>query len=253
MWMSNAAGGVTTPAKLNLRGQSGGGLYLYDGMDVLSSSSSVPYISSHHAAGLQMTSYSGILYLVASNNELRIQSMFNTVINVGASGGGGKYLNLQQDSAPYASTLSGSANLILQTDGNLFKVSSASKYKILPEVMVLDDRLLDEVAVKDWIDLGMAERFADTFNQMGPMTEQQDREFRALSLERIPGAIAEDVEAAGGDRFVVRGLDGQVESLMYDRFALARTEILKARVAEQAAEIAELRNLINELSARIPA
>jgi hypothetical protein len=88
---------------------------------------------------------------------------------------------------------------------------------------------------------------------MGPMTEQQDREFRALSLERIPGAIAEDVEAAGGDRFVVRGLDGQVESLMYDRFALARTEILKARVAEQAAEIAELRNLINELSARIPA
>lgn len=246
VWMSNAPLATATP--INIRGQSAGGIYLYEGIDLLSTTGSVPYISSHHGAGIQMTSYAGTMYLT-SLTEIRLKSSFNTVIDIATN----KQLNLLTNGAAYNRTVSASANAVIYTDGNVFKVASASKYKILPEVMALDDRLLDEVAVKDWIDIGMAERYADSFDLQRPLTETEDREFRALSLERIPGAIAEDVEAAGGEKFVVRDIDGEIDSLMYDRFALARTEILKRRVAEQAAEIAELRTLFAELKASLPA
>ena len=252
IWMSNPATNATA-GQVHVRGQQYGGVRLWDAVQFDTNTGSLPQFFSNHPAGLQMTSYGGQLYINAAANQLQLRSMFNTVINVGVAGGGGKYLNLQQNSAAYSSSISNAANMFLQTDGNVFKSTSALKFKILPEVMALDDRLLDEVHVKDWIDKGSAERYAATFDQPQPWTEQQTREFEALSLQRVPGAIAEDVAAAGGEAFVGRDLNGELESLMYERLALARTEILKHRVAAQAAEIAELRQLITDLAARIPA
>lgn len=224
IWMSNpgtiASGAV---GKLNMRGQNYGGIVAWDGIDIQQGATGgLDFISGHSGAGLQITGYGGNLYLTSGAAETRIKSVFNTSINVGT----GKTLNLQVNSSPYSATNGASANLLVFTDGNVFKSTSASKFKILPNVMALDDRLLTDVRVKDWIDKGMAERYAASFDHVGPYTEQEQREFDALSLERIPGAIAEDVQVAGGEKFITRDLEGEIEGLMYDRFALARTELL---------------------------
>lgn len=245
VWMSNPVGGLATAGAINVRGQSHGGVNLMGRVELHSTDGSISRISSDNGYGLQITAYAGNAYLAASVGEARISSALNTFINIGT----GKQLTLQSGGAAYNRTNGSAANAIIFTDGNVFKVSSASKYKIDPRPMNLDPRILDEVTVKDWIDLGMAERYAESYDHQWPYNEQEQREFDALSLERIPGTIAEDVEAAGGERFVVRDLDGEIDSLMYDRLALARTELLKVRAAEQAREIAELRSLVEELKA----
>jgi hypothetical protein len=129
----------------------------------------------------------------------------------------------------YGKTTGTSGNVVIASDGGLFRSTSASKYKILPEVMDLPDALLD-VDVKNWIDLAAAEEFNSFYEK--PVEEWEEWEhdrFDAISLKRIPGAIAEDVVAAGGDDFVVYGVDGQVEGLMYDRLALAQIKLLQKR------------------------
>jgi hypothetical protein len=248
VWMSNPATS-STAGKINIRGQQYGGITLWDGVEFATNTASLPQFFSNHGAGLQMTAYNGTLYMAGSGGEARVSALYNVVINPG----GTKYFNMLRGGVAYNASISNAANLFLQTDGNVFKSTSASKFKILPEVMSLDDRLLDEVAVKDWIDKGSAERYADTFNQPRPWTEQQDREFQALSIARVPGAIAEDVVAAGGEAFVGRDLNGELESLMYERLALARTEILKRRVAKQADSIEYLLEKVAELEARLNA
>ena len=248
VWISNPVTSAT-PGAVNVRGQQYGGVTLWDAVEFASNNATIPQAFSNHGSGFQLTAYNGTLYLTSGVGETRIKSALNTSINVGA----GKFINFQQNSSPYVSTNGASANMILFTDGNIFKTSSALKYKIDPRVMTLDDRLLDDVTVKSWIDVGMATRYAESFDFDGVRDEQAQREYDALSLERIPGAIAEDVLAAGGERFVTRDAEGELDGLMYDRFALARTEILKRRVEEQAAEIAELRAMFEELKASLTA
>jgi hypothetical protein len=141
----------------------------------------------------------------------------------------------------YSKTTGNSANVWITTDGGMFRSTSASKYKILPEVMELPETLLD-VDVKNWIDLAAAEEYSSFYDKPAPLSETDQQRFDAISLKRIPGAIAEDVLAAGGDAFVVYGEDGEVEGLMYDRLALAQIKLLQQRgevLAETLAEVLE--------------
>lgn len=246
MWISNPAT-ASTPGQVSIRGQQYGGVKLWDAVEYISSNgATVPQFFSNSNVGLQATAYNGTMYLTSGAAEVRIKSVFNTSINVGT----GKTFNLQVNSAPYSATNGSAANAIIFSDGNVFKVSSALKYKIDPQPMDVPDSLLDDVTVKHWIDKGMAERFAASFDVMGPLNEQAQREYDALSLQRIPGAIAEDVVAAGGEQFVTRDLEGELDGLMYDRYALARTEILKRRNTELAKEVADLRFAFEGLSDR---
>jgi hypothetical protein len=121
--------------------------------------------------------------------------------------------------APNLPTTSGTANILVTSGGVFQKITSARRFKIDPQPMQLSDALLD-VPVKAWIDKGARERGETDL--------------------RIPGVIAEEVEAAGGETFVGYGLDGRVESVLYDRLALARTQILAERLDKANQKIADL-------------
>ncbi|WP_147784331.1 hypothetical protein [Lacisediminihabitans profunda] len=117
--------------------------------------------------------------------------------------------------------------------------------------MALSPELL-EVPVKDWVDRGNAERFAAVYDSPRPLTVAQQLDFDGVELARIPGVIAEEVAAAaGGEAFITRGADGEIEGVSYDRFALARTQVLAQQVAttnerldDALAQITELRDLL---------
>ena len=59
-------------------------------------------------------------------------------------------------------------------------------------------------------------------------------------LRRIPGVVAEDLDAAGLGMFVVYNEDGSPESVMYDRLGVALVPAVKA-----------LRDRVNELEDKI--
>lgn len=130
-----------------------------------------------------------------------------------------------QSPSTYNRTTGVGGNVYISSDGGLFRSTSALKYKILPEEIQPDERLID-VPVKDWVDAHSAEEYSRILDEPRPWTKTISDRFDAISLARIPGAIAEDVLAAGGDQYVIKGVDGAVEGLMYDRFTLARTHIL---------------------------
>ena len=140
-------------------------------------------------------------------------------------------------------TTTSAANLRKSSLGQLQEVTSAARFKIDPQPMALPDSLLD-VPVESWIDLGDAERYAATLDAPRPLTRQQQSECDDATFERVPGVIAEKVEAAGGREFVGYNEHGEIQSVAYDRLALARTQILADRLDKALERIAELEKLI---------
>jgi len=149
--------------------------------------------------------------------------------------GGASFFNLP--------TTTSSANLRKSSLGQLQEVTSAARFKIDPQPMALPDALLD-VPVESWIDLGDAERYASTLDAPRPLTRKQQTECDDASFERVPGVIAEKVEAAGGGAFVGYNEHGEIQSVAYDRLALARTQILADRLEKALERIADLEKLI---------
>lgn len=127
--------------------------------------------------------------------------------------------------------ITSAANMHVSATGAVYRSTSAARFKIDPQPMDLPDSLL-EVPVKAWIDLGHAEAYAELYDAPHPRTELQSLIMDDLSMERVPGIVAEEVEAAGGHAFVTYGMDGSVEGVAYDRLALARTEILARQVKQ---------------------
>lgn len=111
------------------------------------------------------------------------------------------------------------ANMYVDSAWRVYKTSSARRFKIGPKLMKLAPSLLD-VRMKDWIDKGARKRGEPDV--------------------RIPGVIAEEVAAAGGEQFVTRDADGVIEGVAYDRLALARTQILADRLDAALKRIDEL-------------
>src|SRR5690606_23396118 len=90
-----------------------------------------------------------------------------------------------------------------------------------------EDKLLS-VDAKTWFDKGHSERFADH------ETAIANGEEPALGLDstpprRIPGVVAEDLEAVGLDMFVTYNDDGETESVFYDRIGPALIPIIRAQ------------------------
>jgi hypothetical protein len=125
----------------------------------------------------------------------------------------------------YGKTTGTSGNVVISSDGGLFRSTSALKYKADPQIIEPDERLLD-VPMKDWVDKFALESKQALEALPRPWDEATQARYDSISVERIPGAIAEDVIAAGGARFATYGEGNEVEGLMYDRYVLARTDIL---------------------------
>lgn len=150
------------------------------------------------------------------------------------AGGGFVGLEITADNltsvTTYNRTTTASANMVIGSSSALSRSTSASRYKIDPQLMVLPDSLLD-IEVKDWWDRSQMEARAALADAPQPLTEAQTVELDSLDMGRVPGVIAEDVEGHGGGPFVSYA-DGQIESVSYDRLAMARTAVLKRQLEE---------------------
>ncbi|MFL2062875.1 gp58-like family protein [Latilactobacillus sakei] len=143
----------------------------------------------------------------------------------------GNYIHIL---SAYEHTASGSANLIVARDGALVRSTSASKYKtdiIRTNTPDYGEKLL-ELPTATWTDIAETKRYRDD-----PATQ--------MKPTRNFGMIAEDLADAGLEMLVVRGTDGELEGINYDRIGPAlipviaklknEVEILKRKLEEKTA------------------
>ena len=112
-------------------------------------------------------------------------------------------------------TTSAGANVVINPDGALTRVASATKYKTDIQrsyFSTYGERLL-ELPTATWMDKAETERYVDG--------ESQDKPVRHF------GMIAEDLADAGLEMLVSRGQDGELEGIQYDRIGPALIPVIK--------------------------
>ncbi len=146
----------------------------------------------------------------------------------------------------WANTTGASANVAVDSSGRFRRSSSASRYKLDQQELEVPESLID-IPLIDWIDRGEYERRAQMDEQPRPFTEKDQSLHDAIQLRRIPGVVAETVKEYGGEQFITYGPDGQIEEVLYDRLALARTGILYRIIQAAFTEIKALQARVTEL------
>lgn len=124
-------------------------------------------------------------------------------------------------------TTTNAANTNIGTNGNVFRSTSARKYKTDIQDLDLDPRAVLGLRPRTWVDKLQLSKDPD-------------------NAPRIPGFVAEEVEEVGLGIFVTYHGD-EVEGLSYDRISAAHHLVIKdhdARLALLEAENRELRALI---------
>ncbi|WIE01542.1 gp58-like family protein [Latilactobacillus curvatus] len=140
----------------------------------------------------------------------------------------GSYVHIP---SAYWRTASGSANLMVAQDGALVRSTSASKYKtdiIRTNATDYGDKLLN-LPTATWTDIAETKRYRDD-----PTTQPEPT--------RNFGMIAEDLADAGLEMLVVRGADGELEGINYDRIGPALIPV-----------IAKLKNEVETLKQKLEA
>ena len=143
-------------------------------------------------------------------------------------------------------TTTSSANLNISTGSTrpIRRSTSASRYKLAINRGVEYDyaaRLL-KIEPANWFDRTNSEHFADVLTQQ---FNGEDVNINVVEpVKRIPGLVAEDVEAAGLDEFVTYNNDGKtIEGISYDRL----WTLLIPLVREQGKQLEELNNELETL------
>ncbi|MCM6843953.1 gp58-like family protein [Latilactobacillus curvatus] len=143
----------------------------------------------------------------------------------------GSYVHI---TSAYWRTASGSANLMVAQDGALVRSTSASKYKtdiVRTNIPDYGEKLLN-LPTATWTDIAETKRYRDDpANQMKPT-----RNF---------GMIAEDLAEAGLEMLVVRGTDGELEGINYDRIGPALIPV----IAKLKNEVETLKQQLEEKTA----
>ena len=209
MYQDNANG--TFANVLKLRGANGGGVQITGA-----------YLESSDHVGAQFRSSSGYFDITSNSSGYMGVMKFTGQVTMEDTPG-----------------VTGTANCVISPSGIIQKTSSASRFKVDPLEMNLSDRLL-EPKIKDWIDRNTLELQERLNAEPRPHTKEISDQLDAIRLNRIPGVIAEEVEVADGAGFVTYGLDGIIESVAYDRYALARTAVLNRKLDAAIARIAQL-------------
>lgn len=112
-------------------------------------------------------------------------------------------------------TTSAGANVVINPDGALTRVASATKYKTDIQRSYVSDygeRLLG-LPTATWIDKTELKRYNEGESQIKPT--------------RYFGMIAEDLAAAGLEMLVQRNLEGGLEGIEYDRIGVALIPVIK--------------------------
>lgn len=143
------------------------------------------------------------------------------------------------------------ANMYVTSNGYIGQTSSAARFKLDAQEMELSDELL-EITVMDWFDRTSKEEEL-RLALLGVRNRDQQAEFETRTPEpRIPGVIAEDVAAAtGGESFVSRNADGDLQSVSYDRLAIAQIAVLKRQLEEERARSDALEARLNAIEERM--
>ena len=189
----------------------GGGVQGVSGVTALKGAGNAGFLSNTTAS-----MFAGANSLAVSPTGTAVIGPLTVNSNITATGNAtvnGVFLN------PGITTTTSPANIYMNSSFRHYLVSSAARYKIDPQPMDLPDSLLD-VPVKDWWDKGEYDR--------------------GEAVRRVPGVIAEEVEASGGATFVTYDEDGTIQGVAYDRYALARTAVLARKLDDALARIKEL-------------
>ena len=175
---------------------------------------------------LQIWNLKGGIYLrLASSIPVRIQDNYASFVT------GDKATTFQADGFLMSghiaqNTTSATSNVHIRSDGIMFMIGSASKYKsdiqLLENEVEYSKRIL-ELHPKSWIDKG----------------EQERADVRG----RYYGVIAEEVEALGLSDYTTKNEDGELESVQYDRL----WTLLLPVVREQESEIKNLKQELADL------
>ncbi|WP_324722243.1 gp58-like family protein [Latilactobacillus curvatus] len=134
----------------------------------------------------------------------------------------------------YVKTNSSSPNVVVAADGALVRSTSASKYKtdiIRTNIPDYGEKLLN-LPTATWTDIAETKRFRDD-----PTTQPEPT--------RNFGMIAEDLADAGLEMLVVRGLDGELEGINYDRIGPALIPV----IAKLKNEVETLKQQLEEKTA----
>ena len=138
-------------------------------------------------------------------------------------------------------TVTYTANLNIGVTGGLIsRVSSSQKYKLVTEDITLNPYDLLKVNPRMWFDKNNTEQYADL------LTQQENGEIvncEGEKIRRIPGLVAEEVEAAGLGLFVGYDENDEVESVQYDRAWIMLIPIVR----DQQKEISQLKDKIKKL------
>lgn len=275
IWTAKLPNQMITTYPLHIRGAYGGGVKVWNNLEIQGVGSLPAQVVGANGLTLQTTGTQPVDVVNRGYDYTMMHKAFggagcyngyylngNHLALVGAGGRFGNHAGIEalgsgirlitgagyNISAPamYSRTSGNAANIFVGSDGGLWRSTSALKYKAMVAEMELPKTLLD-VKVKDWRDKLSAERYADSIvsRTIGCLTESESAEFDAIDIARIPGAIAEEVLAAGGGSFVQYGPDGEVEGLMYDRFTLARTQLLNDKLNKAIERIEELEARLN--------
>lgn len=181
------------------------------------------------------------------------------VVGVVADGGTGDFLsNNRSDlsvagdtrsgyvlsTAAYKRTYGSGATATITANGVIGRISSASKYKLaVGEINTLEDdahRFLS-VKPKQWFDRDETEALADM------MTTGNTNYIDDVKALPHTGFIAEDLYTAGLDSYVIRGHDGSIESIQYDRLPVLHHQLIRELYTRLDAAESEIFKLKKEL------
>lgn len=126
--------------------------------------------------------------------------------------------------ATYKRTYGSGDTVTITPNGVFGRISSASKYKLaIGEISTLTNEAHQFLSVKpkQWFDKSESEALADSMT-----TGNTDYVDDAKALPHN-GFIAEDLYTAGLDSYVIRGNDGSIESIQYDRLPVLHHELIR--------------------------
>jgi hypothetical protein len=162
--------------------------------------------------------------------------------------GSKSYMDFAMDSTDFVRspvifdrTYTYSSNMYITGSSVIGRTTSARKYKIDEQPIAIDvaQRILN-VIPKDWFDKNASEAYARALTE-GLDPDKEDIPY----LDRVPGVVAEDVEAAGLSQFVTysnpdESGNREITGVMYDRL----WALLIPLVREALERIGKLENMV---------
>lgn len=237
--------GLLSPARIPhiVSSQSGETPYAIFGVDP-----SLSYNTSGTA--LRMSNRSG----ATTGERFAIYDSSRKILILAQTDSAGDYIAML---AAYTRTTTAAANLVaFTTAGAIGRSTSLRAAKV--SIEDAPESWADKVwslRPRTWFDKGDADLVAEAFGRADDGEDVDWSEVVASPLRRIPGFVAEEVEAAGLEEFLIRDETGALTGLAYDRFSAALLVAMKdereRRIALEAT-VSTLAEKIEALEARLP-